>query len=135
MHRRVIQLEPWHTSPSQRWVPQLGMYSLSSCTVISVVNLKSAIVHKITHPEHADDQQTTLDTHILRPFRVDIARKLLVEYQPCQASSLDFHFWQSIPQQPGPALWPLFEYLDPRSVKSLTENTLQADCMRGSGRQ
>jgi len=35
-------------------------------------------VHEITDPEqHADNQQTTLDTHILRPFRVDVARKLL----------------------------------------------------------
>src|SRR5438552_18836181 len=35
-------------------------------------------IHKITDPEdHANDQQTTLDTHILRPFRVDVARKLL----------------------------------------------------------
>src|SRR5579859_6851672 len=72
-------------------------------------------VHKITDPEHADDQQTTLDTHILRLFRVDVVRKLLLEYQPCQRR-LPFLAIDS------PALRRLFEYLDPRSVKSLTAN-------------
>src|SRR5579859_2908509 len=49
--------------------PRLGMYSLSSCTVISVVNLKSAISpqkgtpYTKSHPKHAYDQQQTLDTH------------------------------------------------------------------------
>src|SRR5579859_2216215 len=115
MHRRVIQLEQWHTSPSQRWVPQLGMYSLSSCTVISVVNLKSAISpqkgtpYTKSHPKHAYDQQKTLDTHILRPFRVNVVRKLLVEY----------HVERQLPflAIDSPTLRRLLEYLDPRSVK------------------
>src|SRR5579859_7485037 len=39
-------------------------------------------IHKMKDPgdNNPNDQQTTLDAHILRPFRVDVARKLLVEY-------------------------------------------------------
>src|SRR5579859_4422054 len=80
--------------------------------------------HKITDPEHhANDQPTTLDRHILRPFRVDVARKLLVEY----------HVEHRLPflAIDSPALQRLLEYLDPRSVKALTTaNTLRADCIR-----
>ena len=72
---------------------------------------------------NGDDKQTTLDTHILRPFRVDIARKLLVEYHiECRAPFLGIE---------SPALRRLLEYLDPRSVKAITTaNTLRADCLR-----
>jgi hypothetical protein len=82
------------------------------------------VKHRITDPdEPIDDQQTTLDTHILKPFRVDIARKLLVEYHI--ERRLSFLAIES------PALKRLLEYLDPRSVKALTTaNTLRADCMR-----
>ena len=52
--------------------------------------------HRITDPDDPfNDQQTTLDTHILRPFRVDTARKLLVEYHVND----DFHFRESNPQR------------------------------------
>jgi len=70
-----------------------------------------------------NDQQTTLDAHILRPFRVDIARKLLVEYHiECRAPFLAIE---------SPALRQLLEYLDPRSVKAITTaNTIQADCIQ-----
>src|SRR5437667_10641467 len=81
-------------------------------------------VHKITDSEdHANDQQMTLDTHILRPFRVDVARKLLIEY----------HVERRLPflAIESPALQRLLEYLDPRSVKAImTANTLRADCIR-----
>jgi hypothetical protein len=80
--------------------------------------------HQIKDPgDHADDQQTTLDAHILRPFRVDIARKLLVEY----------HIERRAPflAIESPALRRLLEYLDPRSVKATTTaNTLRADCIQ-----
>src|SRR5579859_3233408 len=70
-----------------------------------------------------NDQQTTLDAHILRPFRVDIARKLLVEYHiELRALFLAIE---------SPALRQLLEYLDPRSVKAITTaNTIRADCIQ-----
>ena len=81
-------------------------------------------IHKLTDPEHhTDGQQTTLDANILRPFRADIMRKLLVEY----------HIERRLPflAIESPALQRLLEYLDPRSVKALTTaNTLRADCLR-----
>ena len=58
--RKRVHLGPWYKSHWQRLVPGLEMYSLSSC-IASVVN-------------------TTLDTLILRPNRVDVAWKLLVDY-------------------------------------------------------
>src|SRR5579859_4677193 len=73
----------------------------------------------------ADDQQTMLDTHILRPFQVDVTRKLLFEH----------HVEHRLPFLAiySPALRRLLEYLDFRSVKELTTaNTLRADCMRVS---
>src|SRR5579859_5272103 len=79
MRWHVIQLEQWHTSPSQRWVPRLGMYSLSSCTVISVVNLKSAISPQKGTPYTKSHTQNMPMTN-KRCFRVDVERKLLVEY-------------------------------------------------------
>jgi hypothetical protein len=38
--------------------------------------------HGIPDPQesNSDKQQTTLDTHILRPFKVEVVQKLLVEY-------------------------------------------------------
>jgi hypothetical protein len=81
-------------------------------------------IHKIIDPEHhANNQHTTLDTHILRPFQVNVAWKLLVEYHV--EHRLPFLAIES------PALQRLLEYLDPRSVKALTTaNTLRADCIR-----
>jgi len=40
------------------------------------------VAHCITDPAKSndDDQQTTLDTHLLKPFQVDTMRKLLVEW-------------------------------------------------------
>src|SRR5579859_4235816 len=99
MRWHVIQLEPWHTSPSQRWVPRLGMYSLSSCTVISVVNLKSVISPQKGTPYTKSHTQNMPMTN-KRCFRVDAERKLLVEYH-VDSSSIDFYFWQSIPQHCG----------------------------------
>src|SRR5438552_14231131 len=104
------------------------MYLLSSCIAISVINFKSVYHlrqrHKITDPEdRANDQQTTIGTHILRPFRVDVAHKLLVEYYV--ERRLPFLGIES------PALRRLLEYLNPRSVKVLiTANTLWANCIR-----
>jgi len=61
----------------------------------------------------------TLDTYILRPFQVDVVRKLLVEYHV--ERRLLFLAIES------PALWRLFEYLDPKSVNALTMvNTIRA---------
>jgi hypothetical protein len=79
--------------------------------------------HHITDKETVNDNQTTLDTHILRPFRVEVVRKLLVEY----------HIERRAPflAIESPALRRFVEYLDPRAVKALTTaNTLRADCMQ-----
>src|SRR5437762_13006323 len=80
--------------------------------------------HQITDSEDpSNDQQMRLDKHILRPFRIDVARKLLIEYHV--EHRLAFLGIES------PALKKLLEYLDPRSVKALTTaNTLHADCLR-----
>jgi hypothetical protein len=80
--------------------------------------------HHITgDKETLNNNQTTLDTHILRPFRVEVARKLLVEY----------HIERRAPflAIESPALRRFIAYLEPRAVKALvTAPTLRADCMR-----
>ena len=65
----------------------------------------------------------TLDRRVLKPFRVEVARKLLFEYLvERRAPFLEIE---------SPALKRLLEYLDPRSVKAITiANTIRAGCIR-----
>jgi hypothetical protein len=82
-------------------------------------------VHHITDPAESndDDQQTTLDTHLLKPFQTEIMRKLLVEWIVERR-----HAFREVE---SPGLRKIFQYLDPRSIKALTtRNTVRADCMR-----
>ena len=66
------------------------------------------IAHRITDPVESndDDQQTTLDTHLLKPFQVDTMRKLLIEWIVEHR-----HAFQEIE---SPSLQKIFQYLDPR---------------------
>src|SRR5579859_3312929 len=83
--RLVIYLGARYESPSYEWVLRLAVYYCHHVVLLvsSTSNQRYHLrkIHKITDPDHnANDQQMTLDSHMLRPFRVDIARKLLVEY-------------------------------------------------------
>lgn len=83
-------------------------------------HLKS--VHHITDSAEEEGQQT-LDTHLLKPFQVEIMRKLLVEWIIERR-----HAFREVE---SPGLRRIFQYLDPRSTKALTtRNTVRDDCMR-----
>jgi len=114
-----------HSDGSPGWKCSYCRHILPSVSSTSNQRRHLRKIHKMKDPEDHDDndQQTTLDAHILRPFRADVARKLLVEY----------HIERRAPflAIESPALRRLLEYLDPRSVKAITTaNTLRADCIQ-----
>jgi len=108
---------------SHTWKCSYCNHSLPCLTSTSNQRLHLKTKHCITDKPNSNDRQTTIDSHIVRPFQVEVARKLLVEY----------HIERRAPflAIESPALRRYTEYLNPRAVKALTtSNTMRHDCIR-----
>ena len=79
------------------------------------------IEHGILDPKApVDTKQSTLDTYRRPPIRLDVLRKLIVEWVVERRHSFN--------ETESEALHRIFEYLDPRSTNALmSRNTLKAD--------